>query len=58
MKAAILYEYNEDLIYDDVPKPELKDADDVIVKIVGAGVCRTDLHEREGKQEGMVIGNV
>lgn len=51
MKAAILYKYNEDLVYDDVPKPELIEADDVIVKIVGAGVCRTDLHEKEGKQE-------
>jgi len=48
MKAARLYEYNKDfgesLRLVDVPDPEITDPFDVIVKIAGAGVCRTDIH--------------
>jgi len=48
MKAARLYEYNKDFDVSvrlvDVPDPEITSPSDVIVKIGGAGVCRTDLH--------------
>jgi D-arabinose 1-dehydrogenase-like Zn-dependent alcohol dehydrogenase len=44
MKAVRLHGYNQMPIIDDVPEPSIKSPLDVIVKIGGAGVCRTDLH--------------
>ena len=34
--------------YEDVPDPKIEKPTDVIVRIGGAGVCRTDLHIVEG----------
>ena len=54
MKAAVLHQYDETLTredfvrYEDVEDPKIVDANDVIVRIGGAGVCRTDLHVVEG----------
>ena len=54
MKAAVLHRYDEKLSgsqfvsYDDVPDPKITRPTDVIVRIGGAGVCRTDLHIVEG----------
>jgi len=54
MKAAVLYEYNTSLSgkqfvsYEDVVDPKIEHPTDVIVRIGGAGVCRTDLHIIEG----------
>lgn len=54
MKAAVLHEYDERyektqwVTYEDVPDPKIDKQTDVIVKIGGAGVCRTDLHIIEG----------
>jgi NAD+-dependent secondary alcohol dehydrogenase Adh1 len=36
-------------VIDEVPEPEISGPLDVIVKIGGAGVCRTDLHIMEGQ---------
>jgi NAD+-dependent secondary alcohol dehydrogenase Adh1 len=36
-------------VIDDIPEPKLEGPLDVIVKIGGAGVCRTDLHILEGQ---------
>src|ERR1700724_1385592 len=44
MKAVRLHEFNEMPVVDDVPEPTISGPFDVIVKIGGAGVCRTDLH--------------
>ncbi|MCE3555529.1 NAD(P)-dependent alcohol dehydrogenase [Pseudonocardia sp. RS11V-5] len=44
MKAVRVHEYHSDPKIDDIPEPELQGPLDVIVKIGGAGVCRTDLH--------------
>jgi NAD+-dependent secondary alcohol dehydrogenase Adh1 len=44
MKAARLHEYDARLVIEDVPKPEVSGPHDVVVRIGGAGVCRTDLH--------------
>lgn len=58
MKAAVLHQYNETLSgehfveYEDVPDPRIEEANDVIVRIGGAGVCRTDLHIIEGIWRG------
>lgn len=54
MKAAVLHRYDEKLAgaefvkYEDVPDPKIEAPTDVIVRIGGAGVCRTDLHIVEG----------
>src|ERR1700730_18617626 len=50
MKAALLYNYDTTLSSPDyvkleeVPEPKLVNDTDVLVRIGGAGVCRTDLH--------------
>ena len=54
MKAQVLHKYDDDLTapswvdYIDVPDPVISKGSDVIVRIGGAGVCRTDLHVIEG----------
>jgi NAD+-dependent secondary alcohol dehydrogenase Adh1 len=54
MKAAILNDYDTSLkradfvAYQEVPEPRIETPGDVIVRIGGAGVCRTDLHVIEG----------
>jgi NAD+-dependent secondary alcohol dehydrogenase Adh1 len=54
MKAAVLHAYDEKLTgkefvkYEDVADPKINQPSDVIVRIGGAGVCRTDLHIVEG----------
>jgi NAD+-dependent secondary alcohol dehydrogenase Adh1 len=44
VRAVRVHEYHQDPQLDEVPEPELQGPLDVIVKIGGAGVCRTDLH--------------
>jgi NAD+-dependent secondary alcohol dehydrogenase Adh1 len=39
-----LHAYHQNPVIEDVPEPEIKQPLDVVVKIGGAGVCRTDLH--------------
>jgi len=54
MKAQVLHRYDESLgapnwlTYEDVADPKITKSTDVIVRIGGAGVCRTDLHIIEG----------
>jgi NAD+-dependent secondary alcohol dehydrogenase Adh1 len=54
MKAAVLHAYDEKLTgkefvkYEDVADPKINQPSDVIIRIGGAGVCRTDLHIVEG----------
>ena len=54
MKAAVLHAFDEKLTakefvkYEDVGDPTISRPSDVIVRIGGAGVCRTDLHIVEG----------
>ena len=49
MKAVRVHEYHADPTIDDIPEPQIQGPLDVIVKIGGAGVCRTDLHILEGQ---------
>ena len=54
MKAQVLKTYDDDLkaeqwlSFEDVPDPRIEKSNEVIVRIGGAGVCRTDLHIIEG----------
>ena len=49
MKAVRLHKFHTQPVIDDVPEPTISGPFDVIVKIGGAGVCRTDLHIIEGQ---------
>lgn len=49
MRAVRVHRYHEDPVVDDIAEPKLQGPLDVIVKIGGAGVCRTDLHILEGQ---------
>ncbi|WP_027928817.1 NAD(P)-dependent alcohol dehydrogenase [Amycolatopsis thermoflava] len=49
MKAVQVVGYHENLRMTEVPEPEVTGPWDVIVKIGGAGVCRTDIHILEGQ---------
>ncbi|WP_028921610.1 NAD(P)-dependent alcohol dehydrogenase [Pseudonocardia acaciae] len=49
MRAVRVHQYHADPMIDDIPEPKLEGPLDVIVKVGGAGVCRTDLHILEGQ---------
>jgi NAD+-dependent secondary alcohol dehydrogenase Adh1 len=49
VKAVRLHAFHEMPVVDEVPEPALRGPLDVIVKVGGAGVCRTDLHIMEGQ---------
>ena len=49
MKAVRLHEFHQYPVIDEVPEPTVSGPLDVIVRIGGAGVCRTDLHIMEGQ---------
>ena len=49
MKAVRLHTFHEMPVIDEVPEPKISGPLDVIIKIGGAGVCRTDLHIMEGQ---------
>ena len=51
MRAVQVVGYHQDLQLTEIPKPEVTGPFDVIVRIGGAGVCRTDLHILEGQWE-------
>ncbi|AEF40602.1 NAD(P)-dependent alcohol dehydrogenase [Hoyosella subflava] len=51
MKAVQVVGYHTKLQLNDIPVPKVESPFDVIVKIGGAGVCRTDLHILEGQWE-------
>ncbi|WP_013323486.1 alcohol dehydrogenase AdhP [Gloeothece verrucosa] len=47
MKAAVVHQFGEPLVIEDVPIPE-PGYGQVLVKIVASGVCHTDLHAADG----------
>ncbi|WP_407442795.1 NAD(P)-dependent alcohol dehydrogenase [Rhodococcus sp. (in: high G+C Gram-positive bacteria)] len=49
MKAVQVVGYHTKLQITEIPEPELEGPFDVIVRIGGAGVCRTDIHILEGQ---------
>ncbi|MBR7191294.1 MULTISPECIES: NAD(P)-dependent alcohol dehydrogenase [unclassified Gordonia (in: high G+C Gram-positive bacteria)] len=51
MRAVQVVGYHDKLQLNEIPAPEVTGPFDVIVKIGGAGVCRTDLHILEGQWE-------
>jgi len=64
MKAVRLHSYHNKPVVEDVPEPKVSGPFDVVVKIGGAGVCRTDLHiieeqwaEKSGVELPYTIGH-
>ncbi|KQY50131.1 MULTISPECIES: NAD(P)-dependent alcohol dehydrogenase [unclassified Nocardioides] len=51
MKAVQVVGYHTKMQLTEVPDPEVQGPFDVVVRIGGAGVCRTDLHVLEGQWE-------
>jgi NAD+-dependent secondary alcohol dehydrogenase Adh1 len=49
MIAARLHRYHDPLAVESVPEPAITGPHDVIVRMGGAGLCRTDLHIQEGQ---------
>jgi NAD+-dependent secondary alcohol dehydrogenase Adh1 len=49
VKAVRIHGYHQQPVVDEVPEPGVKGPLDVVIKIGGAGVCRTDLHIIEGQ---------
>jgi NAD+-dependent secondary alcohol dehydrogenase Adh1 len=49
MKAVRLHAFHQQPVLDEVPEPVISGPLDVIVRIGGAGVCRTDLHIIDGQ---------
>jgi NAD+-dependent secondary alcohol dehydrogenase Adh1 len=49
MKAVRLHSYGQTPVVDEVPEPSAAAPWDVVVRIGGAGLCRTDLHIVEGQ---------
>ncbi|GAA3592609.1 NAD(P)-dependent alcohol dehydrogenase [Nonomuraea rosea] len=49
MKAVRLHAYHRLPVVEEVPEPAVRGPLDVVVRIGGAGVCRTDLHIVEGQ---------
>lgn len=48
MKAMIMEEIGDHLVYRDVPDPVIEEDDDVIIKVLACGVCTTDLKVLHG----------
>ncbi len=49
MKAVRLHGYHQKVVVEEIPEPTVSGPFDVVVKVGGAGVCRTDLHIIEGQ---------
>ncbi|HEY7593837.1 MAG TPA: NAD(P)-dependent alcohol dehydrogenase [Actinophytocola sp.] len=58
MKAVRLHKYHQQPVIEEVPEPRATGPFDVVVKIGGAGVCRTDLHiieEQWAEKSGVTL---
>jgi len=49
VKAVRLHKYQQRPLVEEVPEPRITDPLEVVVRIGGAGLCRTDLHIVEGQ---------
>lgn len=57
MKAVVLRGNNE-LEVADVPEPELKQLDDVLVRVTAAAICGSDVHIKHGQLPGIPPGTI
>jgi propanol-preferring alcohol dehydrogenase len=54
MKAAVLHEFNQPLIFKDVQRPQLE-AGDVLIQVEACGVCHSDLHLADGDWSQLAV---
>jgi propanol-preferring alcohol dehydrogenase len=47
MKAAVLHEFKQPLVFEEVPRPQLEPSD-ILIKMEACGVCHSDLHVADG----------
>ncbi len=47
MQAAVLHDFKEPLVFEEVPRPQLEPGD-VLIKVKACGVCHSDLHVADG----------
>ena len=47
MKAAVLHDFKEPQVFEEVPRPQLEPSD-VLIKVEACGVCHSDLHVADG----------
>jgi D-arabinose 1-dehydrogenase-like Zn-dependent alcohol dehydrogenase len=52
MRAVQVVSFGAPVEVTDVPEPEIRDPFDAVVRIAGAGICRTDLHIQQGALAG------
>lgn len=58
MKAVRLHSYHKQPVVEEVPEPRARNPFDVVVRVGGAGVCRTDLHiieEQWAEKSGVTL---
>lgn len=55
---ALTYHGSKDVRVEQVPDPQLLDADDVIVRVTATAICGSDLHIFRGKIPGMRDGDI
>lgn len=53
---ALVYHGPMDVRVDDTPKPQVKDQEDIILKITNTTICGSDLHLYHGTTKGMEPG--
>ena len=47
MRAMVLKEQKKPLVLEEVPKPQAKE-NELLIRVKACGVCRTDLHVKDG----------
>jgi len=55
---ALVYQGPRDIRLEDVPKPGVRDPEDVVVRVTLSSICGSDLHVLHGEMPGMEPGTV
>lgn len=58
LMRALTYHGAHDVRVEDVPDPQLVDADDLILRVTATAICGSDLHLYRGKVPGVAAGDV
>ena len=56
---AVVFHGPQDVRVEEVPRPEIEEPDDVLLRVDRAAICGTDLHPYHGRlemEEGFVLG--
>lgn len=55
---AIVWRGKKDMKYEVVPKPQISEPDDVLLKVTATTICGSDLHLYTGELPGMRSGDI